>query len=136
MDSKIICDTFGGPPRPSPFPFAELSSTCYSLCPRRIGNRLRPIMAGDWHSVRLRVRARRAFASRSRCMGLFADFSIFSPPGMLVDMVGDNRLPAFVHVNVFDGLLPRLVQFRQRLQRCAAIGLSLEGEFCVAVRAF
>ncbi|WP_374211764.1 hypothetical protein [Erythrobacter fulvus] len=41
-------------------------------------------------------------------------------------MIGDNRLPAFVHVNVLHSLLARLVQLAQRLQCRSAIGLSLE----------
>ena len=76
------------------------------LVPPYIRHRFRPFTAGDWHSVPLRVSAkhRGAIASRSGYMGLFACFSIFSPPGVLVDLIGDNGLPTLIYVNVLRGL--------------------------------
>ena len=45
-------------------------------------------------------------------MGLFDRFGIFAPPAVIVKSVGHDRLPAFIHVNVANGLLSRLVYLR------------------------
>ena len=86
--------------------------------PPCILHRALPFTAGERHGWPDRVRAwqRGACASRlgSGCMGLFACSSIFLPPGVMVEFVGNHRLPAFVDVNVPDGLLARLVQLGPR----------------------
>ena len=41
-------------------------------------------------------------------MGLFVWFFIFLTPGVLVDLIGDNCLPALVYMHMLDGLLARL----------------------------
>ena len=71
---------------------------------------------------------RGAAASRagSGCMGLFGGFCISVPPGMVVELFGNDGLPALVYMHMPHGLLARLVQLGQRLQRGAAITLSLE----------
>lgn len=45
---------------------------------------------------------------------------------MLVEMIGNHGLPAFVHMHMLDGLLARLVEPCQCLQRGAAGSLGLE----------
>lgn len=56
----------------------------------------------------------------------------FSLPGVPVELIGDNGLPFFIHVNVFVGLVSRPLQLRKGLQHCASIGLSLEPQPYVA----
>ena len=43
----------------------------------------------------------------------------------LVELIGNDSLPAVIDVNVSHRLLARLVQLRQCLQRCPAIALRL-----------
>ena len=59
-------------------------------------------------------------------MGLIACFAIFLSPGVIVELIGNDSLPAFVDMNVAHRLFARLVQIRQRLQSGPAARLSLE----------
>lgn len=45
----------------------------------------------------------------------------------MVELIGNDGLPAFIHMHMANGLLARLVQLRQSLQRRPALGLSLQG---------
>ena len=47
---------------------------------------------------------------------------------MLVELIGNNGLPAFIDVYVFHGLLPRLVHPYEGLKCCTRTGLSLHGQ--------
>ena len=89
--------------------------------PPCIRHRRLPFTAGDWQAVPARVLARQrgACASRAGCMGLFDVFDIFAAPCMVVELIGNNGLPAFVDMDMAHRLLTRLVQFGQRLQRRA-----------------
>jgi hypothetical protein len=58
---------------------------------------------------------------------LFDEFCIFLRPRVvMVEVIRNDGLPAFIDMDVFDGLLARPVQLRQCLQRCAAIALGLQ----------
>ena len=85
--------------------------------PPCIRQRFAPLIAGDLHNVPIRVIARhlRAAASRagSGCMGLFGGVCISVPPGVMVELIGNDGLPAFVHVHMAHDLLARLVKLRQ-----------------------
>lgn len=106
------------------------------LLPPCIRHRLRPFTAGDWHSLPERVRAKQrgACASRAGWMALIGIFRIFLPPGMMMELIGNNRLPAFVDMHVAHRLLARLVQLGQRLQCRPALGLSLQGDARIGFR--
>lgn len=52
---------------------------------------------------------------------------------MVVELLGDNGLPATIDVNVPHRLLARLVQLRQRLQGRTAVALRLHGQPSVAL---
>jgi hypothetical protein len=52
-------------------------------------------------------------------MGLFARFDIFRTPRlMMVELIGNDRLPALVDVDVAHGLFFRTVQFGQGFDGC------------------
>lgn len=78
--------------------------------------RFLPLTAGDWHSVPLRVFAKQRGANRSRSVGSVTSFDCFSTAPSLIDHT-DDRLAAFVHVDVFDPdrLLTTSSQLSQRL---------------------
>ena len=79
---------------------------------------------------RVRARQRGACASRagSGCMGLFGGLSIFATPGMIVELIGNHRLPALVDVIVFDGLDVSRRQPVQRFDCGAALRLRLQAK--------
>lgn len=88
--------------------------------PPCIRHLFRPLIAGDWHAVPLRVLAKHRGAAWALCMGLFGALCILVTPGMVVEFLGDHGLPAFIDVHMPDGLLPRLVQLGMLGERCAA----------------
>ena len=51
---------------------------------------------------------------------------------MVVEVISNDGLTAFIHVNVAHRLLPRLVQLRQGLDRCPTIALCLKRQAPVA----
>lgn len=59
-------------------------------------------------------------------MGLFDAFSIFTSSRVLVELIGNDRLSAFVDVHMLDRLFARLVELRQGFKRGPAGGLGLE----------
>src|SRR5690606_21647157 len=85
------------------------------LFPPCIRHRRLPLTAGDWHSVPDRVRARQRCASANiaGCFGLNGCFSIFPSPTVVVELIGNDSLPALIDVNMPHVLLSRLVQLRR-----------------------
>ena len=69
-------------------------------------------------------------------MGLFDRFGIFGNPRVLVELICNDGLPAFIDVNVSHRLLTWLVQFRQSLQRCSAVALRLHCQPTIALCGF
>lgn len=65
-------------------------------------------------------------------MGLIVRSGIFSPSRIVVDLLLNYGLAAFVDVHVPDVLLPWLMQLRQPFESGAAVGLSLEREARIA----
>ena len=59
-------------------------------------------------------------------MGLIGRLSIFWPPGVVVELIGNDGLAAFIHVYMPHRLFARLVQLRQFGQCCAAPCLRFE----------
>jgi hypothetical protein len=58
-------------------------------------------------------------------MGLFGWFDILPAPCVMMELLGDDRLPALVHMHMPHCLLTRLVQLSERLERCSAVALRL-----------
>lgn len=54
------------------------------------------------------------------------------PPGVVVELIGNDRLTALIDMHVLHGLLARLVQLRQCFQRRPACRLSFQCEPHVA----
>ena len=67
-------------------------------------------------------------------MALFDGFGISRPFRIMVELIGDDCLPAFVHVHMAHDLFPWLVKPCQRFKRAPAIGLGLEGKPRLAFR--
>lgn len=66
-------------------------------------------------------------------MALFGIICISSPPGVMVELIGDHSLPAVADVDVLDGLFARLVELGQRLEGSAGIGLGLQRQPATAL---
>ena len=102
--------------------------------PPCIRHLFRPLIAGDWHAAPMRVVAKHRGAAWALCIGLIGGLYIFPVPGMMVELIGNDGLPALIHMHMAHGLLARLVQLGQRLQSCPAVALSLERQPHVAFR--
>jgi hypothetical protein len=66
-------------------------------------------------------------------MGLFAGFFILYPSWVVVELIGNDSIPAFIDMDVPHDLLPWLMNFGQRLQRCPAVCLCLHRQSCIAL---
>ena len=97
-------------------------------CPPCIRHLFRPLIAGDWHAVPMRVVAKHRGAAWALSMGLIGSLSIFPAPGMMVELIGNDGLPALIYMHMPHRLFARLVQLGQRLKCGAGIGLSLESQ--------
>ena len=107
--------------------------------PPCILHRFMPLIAGDWHSVPLRVLAKHR---GDKCMGWIGNCGTLAP---YVDGFCDHRLAAFIDVNMPDNLLAAAPMIRKRLhlsgERAAQLGrevavlphvIEMRGELCPA----